>query len=75
MATNVKISVIGQDMENPSGSDSKQLRKQSYWGGDPWVPGMLPNGVLRTKVLYDAPAPYGQSSQVGFPKKNSGKKF
>ena len=46
-----KISVIGDFMKSESGGDQSGLKKQSYWGGEPWKTGTLPCGVLRTKVL------------------------
>lgn len=68
-----KIQVIGNDCEATRGAGGQQLRKQSPYGGEKWEPGMLPTGVLRTKVRYDSPAPYGQHSEVENPVNRTGK--
>lgn len=68
------IVVIGDTLRGDAGGDQSGLKKQSCYGGDPWKPGTLPTGVLRTKVRYDSPAPYGQHSMVEMPKKKTGRK-
>lgn len=68
-----KSIVIAADLPGNHGESRPGLRKQVQWSGEKWEPGMLPTGVLRTKVRHD-PAPYGQSSQVEIPKARSPRK-
>lgn len=61
-----KITVIGDFMKSGTPA-APQLRKQSYYGGERWEPGMLPAGVLRTKVRYDAADPSSTDAKVQDP--------
>jgi len=70
-----KITVLGKGapMSDNSPPSGPTLNKQGYWSGEKWTPGVLPTGVLRTKVRY-SDAPYMQSSSVENPKARSPRK-
>jgi len=69
-----KILVIGDYMKTGSPPKPDGLRKQSYWCGDRWEPGMLPTGVLRTKVRYDAADSAMTDAKVQDPVARTGKR-
>jgi len=69
-----KILVIGDFMKTGSPPAEDCLHKQSYWGGQRWEPGMLPAGVLRTKVRYDAKNPTMKDAEIQNPVARTGKR-
>lgn len=69
-----KILVIGDYMKSGSPPKPDGLRKQSMWGGERWEPGMVPTGVLRTKVRYDADNPMKMDASVEDPVARTGKR-